>query len=145
MWTCSDPGRRARQRGDMLMEALVGVLLLCILGGGMAWVATSVLGAQRDTRMQGLAVVSMRQLLRERGETLCAEPASLPLRVGGDDLALDTQVEVVCEAAAPLVQVHATGSPVITVAAPRRVSLRLAPEALGLPPDGQPLVVGTQQ
>lgn len=146
MWTFSDPApRRARQRGDMLMEALIALLLLGLLGAGMGAVATSVLAAQRDTRMQGLAVVSMRQLLRDEGELLCTRPATRMLRVGGDDLALDVPVNVRCEPAALLVQVRATGAAAVTVAAPLAVSLSMQPEALGLSEGGGPIVVGTHQ
>jgi len=147
MSTCSERTRRRRalQRGDMLMEALIAVLLLGLLGAGMGAVATYVLAAQRDTRMQGLAIVAMRQLLRDQGELLCTGPATRTIRVGGDDLALDVPVSITCEAAAPLVQVRATGTAAITVAAPRAVSLHLQPEALGLYPGGGPIVVGTHQ
>lgn len=139
------PPGAARQRGDMLMEALIAVLLLGLLGAGMGAVATSVLAAQRDTRMQGLAVIAMRQLLRDEGELLCTGPATRILRVGGDDLALDVPVTVSCESAAPLVEVRASGTAAVTVAAPRAVSLRVRPEVLGLSESGGPIVVGTHQ
>ena len=145
MWICSEAQRRARQRGDMLLESLVALLLLGLLGAGMAAVATSVLSAQRDTRMQGLAVVAMRQLLRNDGELLCTGPATRTVRVGGDDLALEVPVSVSCESAAPLVEVRATGTASVTVAAPRAVTLSLRPEALGLSEGGGPIVVGTHQ
>jgi type II secretory pathway pseudopilin PulG len=135
---------RARQRGDMLMEALVALLLLSVLGGGLVYVATNVMGAQRDTRMEGLAVVSMRQLLRTEGEALCAGPATRRIRIGGDDLALEVDARVTCDASAPQVAVQASGTSAITVEAPRAISLSLPATALGLPA-GADIVVGTRQ
>ena len=145
MSTFSEHGARLRaQRGDMMVEALVGVLLLCILGGGMVDVATQVMGAQRDSRIEGMAVISMRQLLREHGETLCDGPATRSIAVGGDDLGLDVDVTVACQAATT-VQVQASGAGTLAVAMPREVRITLPPEALGLPADGVALVVGTHQ
>ena len=51
MSTCSESRGPRTQRGDMLVEALVGRLLLCVLGVGMVYVATQVTGAQRDARV----------------------------------------------------------------------------------------------
>ena len=150
MSTCCDPGPRGHaglaraQRGDMLMEALVGLLLLCILGVGMVYVGTQVTGAQRDARIEGMAVISMRQLLREEGEALCSGPPTRTIPVGGDDLALQVQVAVACAPGGTL-QVQASGAGSTAVALPRAITLRLAPEALGLPADGVDLVVGTHQ
>lgn len=156
MSTCSEPrpmlGRRGRdpgsrppsQRGDMLVEALVGVLLLCILGAGMVYVATQLTGAQRDARIEGMAVISMRQLLREHGEGLCDGASTVPMMVGGDDLALQVDVDVACQAATT-VQVQASGVGSMAVEMPREIRLSLAPESLGLPADGVSLVVGTHQ
>ncbi|MEN1960933.1 hypothetical protein WCE41_11480 [Luteimonas sp. MJ246] len=145
MSTCFEPCARPRwQRGDMLIEALVGVLLLCILGAGMVYVATQLTGAQRDARIEGMAVIGMRQLLREHGEGLCDGASSRPMAVGGDDLALEVNVDVACQAGTT-VQVQASGVGSMAVDMPRQITLSLAPEALGLPADGVSLVVGTHQ
>lgn len=144
MSTCSESRGPRTQRGDMLVEALVGLLLLCVLGVGMVYVATQVSGAQRDARVEGMAVISMRQLLREQGEALCAGAATRSIPVGGDDLALQVEVDVACAPGAT-VQVQASGAGSTAVAMPREITLTLAPEALGLPADGVDLVVGTHQ
>ena len=144
MSTCSEPRGPRAQRGDMLVEALVGLLLLCILGVGMVVVATQVTGAQRDARVEGMAVISMRQLLREQGEALCSGASTRAIPVGGDDLALQVEVDVACAPGAT-VQVQASGAGSTAVAMPREITLTLAPEALGLPADGVELVVGTHQ
>lgn len=144
MSTCSERRGPRAQRGDMLVEALVGLLLLAILGVGMVVVATRVTGAQRDARVEGMAVISMRQLLREQGEALCAGAATRSIPVGGDDLALEVEVDVACAPGAT-VQVQASGAGSTAVAMPREITLTLAPEALGLPADGVDLVVGTHQ
>lgn len=132
-----------RQRGDMLLEALLGLLLLSILGVGMAQVAANIQGAQRDTRVEGLAVIELRRLLREEGMDLCAGPATRQVALGGEaSLAVD--VQVTCDPVPPQVAVSATGAGTITVEAPPAVMLSVDAAQLGLA-EGPALVVGTQQ
>lgn len=153
MSTCSDaftaderPARalaRRRQGGDMLLEALLGVLLLSVLGVGMVQVAANIQGAQRDTRVGGLAVIELRRLLREEGMDLCDGPTTRQVALGGV-ASLTVDVRVVCDPAPPQVTVSATGAGVITVEAPPAVMLSVDAEQLGLG-QGPPLMVGTQQ
>jgi len=55
------------QRGSMLLEALVGVLLSAALGLGMAYSAARALNAQRYASTQNLAVMDMRLSLATSG------------------------------------------------------------------------------
>lgn len=142
MSNCSD---RRRQRGDMLMEALIGVLLLTSLGAGLAGVAGRVLGAQHEAKVADLAVAEMRRMLQQQGEALCAGPSPLTVTLGGASGIAAVPVEVACTNTATIVGVAAPGAGVITVQAPRAVALSVAPTALGLDEDGPAIVVGTQQ
>jgi Tfp pilus assembly protein PilV len=62
---------KSRQRGDTLIEALVGVLLMSIVGIGMIHIATRVQQTQTDMHIQNYIVVQMRNLLHVYGTTLC--------------------------------------------------------------------------
>ena len=136
---------RRRQRGDMLLESLVGVLLLSILGAGMANVAGRVLNAQHETRVADLAVVEMRRMLQQQGESLCDGPASLDVTLGDEADGTVVPVQVECPAVSTAVSIAAPYAGMVTVHAPRAVQLSVLPEALGLEAGGAPLTVGTQQ
>ncbi len=71
---CSEPAKHrgtgrvlacavGRQRGSMLLEALVGVVLSASLGLGMAYAAARALSTQRYQSTQTMAVMAMRTLL----------------------------------------------------------------------------------
>ncbi|MDN3236818.1 MULTISPECIES: hypothetical protein [unclassified Pseudomonas] len=62
---------RSCQRGDTLIEALVGVLLMSIIGIGMIHIATRIQQTQTDLHIQNYIVVQMRNLLHVYGTTLC--------------------------------------------------------------------------
>lgn len=55
------------QRGSMLLEAVVGILLSAALGLGMAYSAARALNTQRYASTQNLAVMDMRQSLTTSG------------------------------------------------------------------------------
>ena len=77
---CTDP-RRA-QRGDALLEALVGILLLALLGLGLSHAAARMLAAQRYAAAHGIVVAQMRNALETNGvQDLCsgAATATLPI------------------------------------------------------------------
>lgn len=82
MSTCSDFGRR--QRGDILLEALIGVALTAVIGAGLSQVLSRVLLAQHDTRVEQLAVEQVRAGLQHQGLALCAQgqvPMALPAQL----------------------------------------------------------------
>ncbi len=62
-------------KGDILLEALIGLVLLGILGGGMLFAGGRVIATQRDTNMQNKIVLHARQQMNEptKGlQKLCA-------------------------------------------------------------------------
>lgn len=132
-----------RQRGDMLLESLIGVLLLSALGAGMANVAGRVLSAQHETRIGDLAVVEMRRMLQAEGESLCTGAATRAATLGGTGgPQVEVQVDCGSTTALTIVAAHAG---TVTVDAPRAVQLSVAPAQLGLDADGPALTVGTRQ
>ena len=76
---CTDP-RRA-QRGDALLEALVGILLLALLGLGLSHAAARMLAAQRYAAAHGIVVAQMLNALETKGvQALCnGATATLPI------------------------------------------------------------------
>lgn len=68
---------RHRQRGDILLESLIGIVLLSIIGLGMTYATSRAAVAQRDMKVQNIAVSQMRDLISRYGKTLCAGDASL--------------------------------------------------------------------
>ena len=107
MSTCFDP--RRRQRGDMMLEALVGVLITSVIGAGLAHVVGRVLSSQRDAKVENLVVEQLRSQLQGEGVGLCG---GLPVTVALPDG--DKTVNVACESEAANVTVsgitHARGS-----------------------------------
>lgn len=59
--------QRSPQRGDILIESLIGMLLMAIVGMGVVLVTSKVSISQRDMRMQEIAVNYMRAALLQNG------------------------------------------------------------------------------
>ena len=77
---CTDP-RRA-QRGDALLEALVGILLLALLGLGLSHAAARMLAAQRYAAAHGIVDAQMRNALETNGvQDLCSGDATATLPI----------------------------------------------------------------
>ncbi|WP_187409791.1 hypothetical protein [Saccharophagus sp. K07] len=83
-----------RQRGDFLIESLIGLVLMAIIGMGVVFVTSKMSVAQKDMRLQEIAVNQMRALLLNNGTggiDICATPPSVKLP-GVDDSAIQTKV-----------------------------------------------------
>ena len=76
---------RRAQRGDALLEALIGILLLAILGLGLSYSAARMLASQRYAATHGIMVAQMRNALETRGLTnLCsAAPDAISIEPDG--------------------------------------------------------------
>jgi len=122
MSTCSDP---RRQRGEVLLEALVGVLIAGLISAGMARMASNVLNGQRDAKVQNLAVEQLRQRLQNEGVGLCGN-ANLPLT-----LASGVQVEARVDCVPAVAHVSVAGQ-AHDVMAPNRVELEISASDLGI-------------
>lgn len=56
-----------KQRGDFLIESLIGMVLMAIIGMGVVFVTSKMSVAQKDMRLQEIAVNQMRALLLNNG------------------------------------------------------------------------------
>lgn len=65
-----------RQRGDVLLEALMAVLIMSIIGAGTAYVTSRVAVSAKNVRTSGAAITQMRVLLQQYGPALCTGAAN---------------------------------------------------------------------
>ena len=93
------PGTPRRQRGDVLLEALVAVLITSIIGAGTAYMTSRLAISAKDQRLEGIAAQQMRELLQRYGATLCDGGANHALaRLVGPNGAR-SDLHVICHAA----------------------------------------------
>jgi type II secretory pathway pseudopilin PulG len=75
--------RLAKQRGGILIESLIGLLILGLIGGGIMHSTARMTVAQRDMTVQGLAVSQMRGMLmtgkNATGGDVCTSAPSVQL------------------------------------------------------------------
>jgi type II secretory pathway pseudopilin PulG len=139
MLTSFSPPRR--QRGDMLLEALVGVLITSVIGAGLAHVAGGVLNSQRDAKVENLVVEHLRDRLQHHGVGLCAGGSfEITLPAGQKP-----KVSVACEAVSATIRV---GGIERVVKAPKRVDLSVSASDLGSKApseDDPPLLLSSRQ
>lgn len=122
MSTCSDS---RRQRGEVLLEALVGVLITGLIGAGMAHMASGVLNSQRDAKVEHLAVAALRNQLQNQGIALCSA-SSTTINLPTNNA---TAVAVACTGTTVNVSM---GGMTRSVAAPSQVQLTVKPTDLGV-------------
>jgi hypothetical protein len=82
----------AGQRGDILVESLIGVVLMSIIGLGMIAVTARVEVSHRYSNAQGLAVGQMRNLLQQYGNQLCSDSSLAVISLPPNDRTVDLQV-----------------------------------------------------
>ncbi len=81
---------RQSQRGDVLIEALVGVVITALVGAGMAHVTSRIVSSQHETAVDALLVNELRNVMQVSGVDLCddstplAQKAGLPTALKGD-------------------------------------------------------------
>ncbi|BCL76544.1 hypothetical protein JHS3_22800 [Jeongeupia sp. HS-3] len=76
-----------RQRGEALLEALIGIVLMAAIGLGLTYAASRAAVAQRYSNSQGIVVAQIREKLSTDGVSgLCAGAPSI--KVGDSTLAL---------------------------------------------------------
>lgn len=68
----------SRQRGDTLIEALIAVLLVAILGLGLAYATSRTIRTQQAATVEGIVLNDMRRQFTENGvSTTCSTPQSI--------------------------------------------------------------------
>jgi len=130
MSTCSKPPRGPRfQRGDMLLEALVAVLITSLIAAGLAHVQSRLMANQRATKVERLVVGQLREQLHSGGTGLCGS-GTIALALSSD---ITRQAQVEC-GTAPQINVALAGT-VMPVEAPREVGLSVRAADLELEGD----------
>lgn len=84
------------QRGDMLLEALVGLVLLGVLGLGLTYAAARVLAQQRYANTQDIALRQMRHTLETQGVAALCESGSTPLLLAAQAQTFQMTATVQC-------------------------------------------------
>ena len=125
------------QRGDVLLEALFGVLLTAVMGAGMAHLAGRVLSEKAEMKIMGAAIVQMRNLLQQEGEGLCSGP-DRTITVASRSI----PVQVSCSAGRQLEVTSPAGT--LVVQEPQSIVLRAKASDLGLS-EGAAVEVGNNQ
>ena len=88
----SSTNLRRVQRGDALLEALIGILLLAILGLGLSYSVARMLAVQRYAATHGIMVAQMRHALESEGlASLCnSAPSEISINpTGGSSISLN--------------------------------------------------------
>ena len=76
------PHPAALQKGGLLIESLIGMLILGLIGGGIMHATARMANAQQEMTINHLAVNQMRTMLMTRsvaGADLCAGPQTISL------------------------------------------------------------------
>lgn len=110
--------------GDVFMESLIGVLLMAWLGAGMAYCANRILAARADTKIINATVLEMKQVLHDKGESLCGTSPSIAI------FSKQVTLKVTCFDANPIAVLSAAGS--ASIVPPKKVALSAKAEDLGL-------------
>lgn len=127
-----------RQRGDMLLEALIGVLITALIAGGMAHLTARLQASQWESRIQGLLVESARNQLQTEGLELCGRSLDLPAA-----LMLETVPAFSCDEDTAANLTLSLNSQSIAITPPKAIKISIDTTALDIP--GPELVMGTQQ
>jgi Tfp pilus assembly protein PilX len=98
------------QRGDFLIESLIGMVLMAIIGMGVVFVTSKMSTVQKDMRVQEIAVNQMRALLLNNGTggiNICNVAPSVKIPGVADS---DVKTEVIgCNATVTATITTATG------------------------------------
>lgn len=130
MSTCCDLRRSPRrQRGEMLLEALVGVLITSLIAAGLVHVQARLMDTQRATKVERLVVGQLREQLQSRGTALC-DSGTVDLTLSAE---LTRNASVQCGAVQTLNV--GLGGTAIDVDAPRQVGLTVSAADLELDGD----------
>lgn len=112
-----EPDLPRQARGDALIEAMVGVLLMAIVGLGTTYAASRIAIAQKHQSVQNTAIMQMRAILRNTDSALLCDGTTVPtVRINNTDYTLS----VSCPAAATVTVGTAS------ILAPRSVTLTLS-------------------
>lgn len=123
----------AKERGGILIESLVSLLVMGIIGGGIMHTTARVLNAQRDAAVTNVVVNELRPLIMSRslpnGSDLCAA-GTLTVNVPGGGANAGTVTKQNCTAATITIK-NDTNVVLATVSAPQPVVLSVGSDTNG--------------
>lgn len=93
-------GNGRKERGDILMESLIGIVLMSIIGLGISYASSRATNTQRDMKLQNVAVSQMRNLLSLNGKALCTNASLATITLPTQTNAIN--LDVACAAASPV-------------------------------------------
>lgn len=96
MFPSSDLNGR-KERGDILLESLIGIVLMAVIGLGITYASSRATASQRDMKVQSIAVGKMRDLLAVNGKTLCTNSSLATFTLPTQTTAIN--LDVACTAA----------------------------------------------
>lgn len=114
--------RRSCQRGDFLLEALIGMVLMAIISMGVVYVTSKASVSQRDMQVQEIAIKQLRTRL-QAGVNVCAANQTINLP-DGTTPAVTTQG---CAAGAPAVLTATIQGVAVQVPSPVVMSANIGP------------------
>jgi prepilin peptidase dependent protein A len=76
---CSEARRRPRQRGDALLEALVGMLIVGLVASASVYAIARGSRMQYSNQIKGQIVDQVRDLMQAQGMALCGTSKSIAL------------------------------------------------------------------
>ena len=123
------------QRGDFLVEAVIGLVLVSIVGQGMLFISSRTAASQASLRLQEIAVNQMRSALMQNRSGSIDICSTSPVIVLPNDVSITADVQG-CDTTTSVV---INGTSVSGV--PKPISLSVTSDALG----GQVVVGGTWQ
>lgn len=122
---CDRPtSRPMRQRGEILLESLIAVLLTSLIAGGLVQVQARLMQDQRDTKVERLVVGQLRNHLQATGTGLCSA-SQLELPLTND---VTRPASIACTSPGPL-EVGVAGT-ALSVDAPPRIDLSVTAQDL---------------
>lgn len=120
----------AKERGGILIESLVSLLVMAIIGGGIMHTTARMLNAQRDAAVTNIVINELRPLIMSRtlpnGSDLCAT-GTLTVTVPGGGANAGTVTKQNCTAASITIK-DDTNATKATVSAPQPVVLSVGSE-----------------
>lgn len=147
----SERGGR-RQRGNVLLESLIGVAITAIIGAGTATIAARISVGQHEFRAKSITVSQVRQVLLTSGDSVCGSTGhAIRMPTADAHVTASASIAIACAAAPSFTVQPAVNDPAapasLAVTGLRPVTARVRLSALGIKAGDADaaIVVGTLQ
>ena len=143
-----EPRLKSQQRGDILLEALFGVLITALVSIPFVHVQNKILQSQYETKVDRLIVAQLSDQLERSGIDLCNAPSTAATQLQLSKNALVDR-KVACDSALkfPMTLIGEKNSLMRVITLPPRVSLSVPGASIdvGSANPGPDLTMSTQQ